>query len=116
MNLDNDLTAPALFQVTLPDSFLSSRRYYEPAMKAFMGKHRPMDQVKLGFDEPMEDEWATFRMTNISPLERVIFPKSRRYFLLDYDTFVPEASSVAQWEKALCVFCKKLIRFFNTFC
>ncbi len=108
MNLDNDLTAPTLFQVTLPDSFLNSRRYYEPAMKAFMGKHRPMDQVKLGFDEPMEDEWATFRMTNISPLERVIFPKSRRYFLLDYDTFVPDGSSVAQWEKALCVFFKKL--------
>ncbi len=108
MNLDPAFTAPSLFQVSIPDSFLVSGAYYKPIMKMVMSKHRPMDNVKLGFDEPQEDEYALFRMTNFSPLEDLIFPKKPGYFLKNCDSYLPNTTERDQWIDALKLFAKKL--------
>lgn len=108
LNLSPSLSAPTLFQVGLPDSFICSRFYYKPVMNSILSKHRPMDWVKLGFDEPQEDEWALFRMTCYSPLEKLIFPNSSKYFLLNNNSFVPENSALTNWKNNLMFFCKKL--------
>ena len=89
MSLDPNLAAPTLFQVAVPDSFLVSYNYYKPIFKTMVGKHRPMDMVKLGMDEPQEDEYAIYRITDCSPLENIVFPKNRNYFLLREGDFMP---------------------------
>src|SRR6056297_3378615 len=109
LNLDKQFVTSNLFQASIPDSFLSSRKSYEPIMGKVLKGTRPMDQVKLGLDEPLEDEYALFRLSGYSPLERLIFPKSKQYFLKLFPGFLPEGGEFDQWKDALVHFYKKLI-------
>jgi omega-hydroxy-beta-dihydromenaquinone-9 sulfotransferase len=112
MNLDEQLVAPTLFQTSIPDGFLTARRYYAPIMKKFLGKFRPFDQMKTGIDEPQEDEFATYRMSTFSPLEQLMFPKSQEYFLLGKDCrFIPEGNKKEKWEKSIILFYRKIAWF-----
>jgi omega-hydroxy-beta-dihydromenaquinone-9 sulfotransferase len=108
MNLDDNLHAPTLFQVAIPDSFLSSYKYYRPLLNKIVEKHRPMDMVRLGMDEPQEDEYAIYRTTCYSPIERLVFPRDSRFFLLERDLFVPQEKQLPDWEKKLTWFFRKL--------
>lgn len=106
LNLDENLVAPTVFHVSLPDSFLVSKKYYQPVMAAMMSAKRPMDNVKLGIDEPQEDEYALFKLTLDSPLKDIIYPKTNSYFLKRYDNFEP--ADREPWQKATKQFCRKL--------
>jgi omega-hydroxy-beta-dihydromenaquinone-9 sulfotransferase len=108
MSLDPNFLAPTLFHVAIPDGCLSSYKVYKPIMKLMVSSHRPMDMVKMGIDEPQEDEYAIFRMTDFSPLERLIFPDSPGYFLLNCDSYLPKGAKRIEWENALLLFFKKL--------
>jgi hypothetical protein len=108
MNLDPNLATPSLFQVAIPDSFLVSHGYYKPIMNALLEKHRPMDMVKLGMDEPQEDEYAIFRITDFSPLERLVFPVKPEYFLNDLDSYLPGNEKLDEWGRNLVNYFSKL--------
>jgi len=108
MSLDPNFTVPTLFNVAIPDSFLSSHKYYKPIMTSLVSKFRPMDKVRLGMDEPQEDEYAVYRITQFSPLERLVFPNNSNYFLLDLPSFLPENSRLADWEQKLVWYFRKL--------
>ena len=105
---DPNLVTSNVFQGSIPDSFLTSRKSYEPIMGRALKGTRPMDQVKLSMDEPLEDEYALFRLCSYSPLERVIFPKSNKYFLNDFPGFLPEGDKLEEWKEAVRYFYKKL--------
>ena len=108
--LDEQFTTCNLFQSSIPDSFLSSRKSYEPIMSKALKGNRPMDQVKLGMDEPQEDEYALFRMSTQSPLEDLVFPKGKDYFLMSYNDFIPKDSKEKEeWKDALILFYKKIM-------
>ena len=109
MSLDSQFHAPSVFQVSLPDSLLFSERYYQPIMEKFMGKTRPMDNMKLSPTEPQEDEYAILKQSACSPLEDLIFPKSKAFFLKDYTDYIPENEKLKkQFIKVFETFCKKL--------
>ena len=108
LSKDPELFAPTLFQVAVPDSFLVSHSYYRPVFKGLMGKHRPMDQVKIGMDEPQEDEYAIYRLTCVSPLKDLVFPSSDHYFLSGSDQFIPAADQIENWTDHISGFYKKL--------
>ncbi len=107
MSLDKELAVPTLFEVAEPDSFLTSYIYYKPVMKAMISKHRPMDNVILGMNEPQEDEYAVYRITDFSPLEKLVFPSEKKYFLSDLDSYLPD-EHLEEWEKSIQFFFKKL--------
>lgn len=106
--LDSNLVTSNVFQGSIPDSFLTSRKSYEPIMGRALKGTRPMDQVKLGMDEPLEDEYALIRLCSYSPLEKLIFPKSKKYFLNELEEFLPEGNKLDEWKNALEYFYKKL--------
>ncbi|MCX6279732.1 MAG: sulfotransferase [Bacteroidetes bacterium] len=108
LNLDINFHAPTLFEVAVPDSFLVSYPYYRPLFKRLIGKHRPMDQVEIGMDEPQEDEYAIYRTTSYSPLERLVFQSSENYFLDNETPFFPPADDLEQWKKEIRDFYRKL--------
>ncbi|MEZ5198903.1 MAG: sulfotransferase [Bacteroidales bacterium] len=108
LSLDNQLSAPTVFQVSIPDSFLVSRKYYEPVMSRMMGTYRPMDKVKIGFDEPQEDEYALIKLAGGSPLEKLIFPDRDDYFLNNYSDFIPKNDHLIEWKREFNHFLKKL--------
>jgi omega-hydroxy-beta-dihydromenaquinone-9 sulfotransferase len=109
LSCDPRFTIPTLLQCCYPTSFVTARRFAEPLMAALVPKHRPMDNVKLGPSEPQEDEDAVFRMTGLSPLERLIFPHGSDYFLHGEVDFVPRRDAdLRRWERAFVYFIKKL--------
>ncbi len=108
LSIDNQLAAPSVFQVSIPDSFLVSEKYYKPVMSRMMGTHRPMDQVSLGFDEPQEDEYALLKLAPDSPLEKLLFPDNDAYFLNGFTDFYPKENHIEEWKDALSHFMKKL--------
>ena len=113
LSIDANFVTSTVFQASLPDSFLSSRKSYEPIMSRMIKGTRPMDQVKLGLDEPLEDEYAIFRLSGFSPLEQIIFPKKGNYFLKNYPGFLPKMEKLGEWKKALILFYKKLLVYNN---
>ncbi len=107
MAQDPGLAAPTLFQVALPENFLVSYRFYKPIFRMLMGSSRPMDNVKIGMDEPQEDEYSIFRLTTRSPLEKLIFPSKKTYFVNDTH-FLPDGDLLDQWKSRLMDFYRKI--------
>jgi omega-hydroxy-beta-dihydromenaquinone-9 sulfotransferase len=108
LNLDSQFTTPTVFQVSVPEGFLVSAKYYKPIMDKVLAKKRPMDNVKLGFSEPQEDEYALLKMTQSSPLEELVFPKTTKYFLNSYYDFLPKKEHRNAWKKSFGGFMKRL--------
>ena len=106
--LDPQFVTSNVFQGSIPDSFLTSRKSYEPIMGRALKGTRPMDHVKLGMDEPLEDEYALFRLSSYSPLEKLVFPNNKEYFLNQFSEFLPQGKKREQWADALRYFYKKL--------
>jgi hypothetical protein len=108
LSLDPGAAASDLFTCCLPSSFLSSRRWVEPVMARFLPPSRPMDAVALGTREPHEDEFATWRLSGVSSLEGLIFPRPGRYFVLAANPLnQPEAERDA-WREAFVLLLRKL--------
>jgi omega-hydroxy-beta-dihydromenaquinone-9 sulfotransferase len=108
MSADPALYAPTLFDVAQPECFLSSYNYFRPVFSLFVDKHRPMDNVRLGMNEPQEDEYAMYRLTGFSPLEKLIFPTSQNYFLDENTAWLPAGQDLIKWEEKLRYFFQKL--------
>ena len=105
---DPHFTTPTLMQCTYPESYISARRSITLVMNFFLAEKRPMDNVRLGLNDPQEDEYVLFRMTGISPIEKLIFPRTSQYFLMDTRHLKLTDSQRIVWEKALIHFTKKL--------
>jgi hypothetical protein len=105
---DPQNTVPTLFQVAVPDSFLVSYPFYNPLISSALGKYRPMDYVEMGINEPQEDEYALFRLTGFSPLEKLILPGEKSYFLATCRNFLPEVASLDTWDRKFIEFYRKL--------
>jgi omega-hydroxy-beta-dihydromenaquinone-9 sulfotransferase len=109
MNLDENLSAPSLFQTAQPNGFKVSYRYYRPLMKMVLGKTRPFDQIKNSMDEPQEDEFGLVRLTGFSPMLGLVFPKNRTFFLNRHSSFLPLADyELSEWKKQTKAFYNKL--------
>jgi hypothetical protein len=108
LSLDPGMTAPNLLQTVIPDHFLTSSKYYIPILKKMTPAKRPMDNVLLGPFEPQEEEFALIRMGSRSPLEGVLFPSGRKYFLEGYPHYVPAGRQGKKWDANLLCFYRKL--------
>ena len=97
-----------MLQCVLPSGFLVAGRYIEPVLRRTLSPTRPMDQVRLAPDEPHEDEFALLRLIEHSPLERLVFPGSARYFLLDEEPRFVRETEIDAWCDALSGFVKKV--------
>lgn len=107
LSCDPQFIAPSLFQVTFPEGFLVSERYFRPIMTRML-KQRPMDNMKLGFDSPQEDEFALFKLTLDSPYEAFIFPDKQGYFFNKKEDFLPSEENKENWKKQFRDYCRKL--------
>ena len=97
------------FQAGFPSTFLILERF-SWLLSPLMDKTRPMDQMKLSFELPQEDEIATNALTaGISPYMQIVimksFEKFKPYFRFG-DDCAPEDRD--QWERSFLFFLKKL--------
>lgn len=108
MSLDSNFTTPQLIQTVIPDHFLFSTKYYLPILQRTIPPTRPMDNVRLSPFEPQEDEFALLRMGCESPVEKLLFPRKKEYFLSTYDEYIPRGKQLEKWKSSLMMFYKKL--------
>jgi hypothetical protein len=106
---DRRLAFPNLFQVMYPHTFLTVEAVQSRLWAFFLPRTRlGLDNVRLAWDAPYEDEFATAILTGLSPYLSPAFPAgSERYDR--YLTF-REASrdEVVAWQQALLEFLRKL--------
>lgn len=105
---DNQFAYPNLFETYNPHTFL----YFLPKIKDRLNRQksesRPMDNVKVRFDSPAEDEFALAISSLCSPLLGWVFPHQRGNFdrFLAFDEV--DKDELKRWEKSLLTFVKKL--------
>ncbi len=106
--VDERFAYPNFYQVLFPHSFLSTEATVKKLFGAFVPKKRPIDNVKLSFDVPYEDEFALCVSTLYSNYTSIAFPRqeneNHRYLTM---RDVP-AEQLQQWRDALTLFLKKL--------
>ena len=114
MSLDNNFSTPTVVKVSVPDSFLVSEKYFRKLMSKVISDTRPMDNVKLGPDEPQEDEYAIVKMVKDSALERIFFRRKKSDFLHELRLFMEEEKLSDKWKKEFKTFAAKLVFDNNT--
>jgi len=108
LSQDHQFAFPNLFEANNPHTFLVKHPFYESRIKHFQSRKRKMDNVHVGLDSPIEEEFAIAIMCLKSPLIGWMFPKRQHYYD-KYLTFenAPEDDK-NKWMKAMDYFLKKL--------
>jgi hypothetical protein len=103
---DLSLAAPTTLLCTSPIAFPLSRVVLQPFMMIIGRGKRPMDNVLIDPRAPQEDEFALLRLTGLSPLIGLAYPRrDGRYFLPSDDTFMLSTDAqTARWKSALTSF------------
>jgi hypothetical protein len=105
---DERFAYPNTYQVSYPNTFLCTEAISSKLGAFLLPPTRPMDNVRVSFQSPNEDEFATCGMTLCSPYVGLVFPRRQGH----YDQFLTfrgvAAGVVARWKAALVFFLKKL--------
>jgi hypothetical protein len=106
--VDDRFAYPNTYQVSYPNTFLCTEALSSKLGAFLLPPTRPMDNVRVSFQSPNEDEFATCGMTLHSPYVGLAFPRRQGH----YDPFLTfrdvAEGAVAQWQTALVFFLKKL--------
>ena len=106
---DPRLSAPSTYACFSPSHFLVSQNVLAPLTQWLLPGHRPQDDVKLGWDQPQEDEFALCNLGVPSPYLQIAFPNDppaevERYLTLRNVS----AKERARWTEALFAFYRAL--------
>lgn len=105
---DERFHTPTTYQCFAANHFLLTE-WWMPKMFAFlMPSKRPMDNVRLGWNEPQEDEFALCSMGLPSPYRRIAFPKTSDEFLDWLDMRNIPADQLQAWQDGFQWFLKRL--------
>jgi len=105
---DPQFATASLYETCYPGSFLSARPFVAPIMKKMVSHTRAMDNVRVGMDEPQEDEYALYRMGAPSPLQELCFTKYTQYFLLNNRIMDLSQKQQKLWKEKFHEFARKL--------
>jgi omega-hydroxy-beta-dihydromenaquinone-9 sulfotransferase len=104
---DDRFAYPNTYQVTFPQTFLTTERINARLLGFFIPKKRLMDNVTFGFAEPQEDEFALAVLIGGFSLGWAFHRRAGFYhrFLTLRET---SAKELAEWKSALTWFLQKL--------
>jgi hypothetical protein len=106
--LDERHNSPNGYQCLEPNHFLLTERLLSRAFAWMMPERRPMDNMKVSFTRPQEDEFALCMMGQPSPYLTIAFPNHppQDQEALDPERLPPRAR--AAWKKAFVGFLRRL--------
>ncbi len=109
LTLDPRHTCADTYACLAPSHFLVSRYLVTWWLQLLMPKCRPMDNVRVGWKQPQEDEWALCLLGLPSPYRTVAFPR-RLPQCPDYlDLQELSAASLGDWDDVLIRFLKSVV-------
>ena len=102
-------TAPTVWQVVFPQSFLLTGRVGPKLLAGLLDDTRSYDNMAQSWHEPAEDEIALAKMTGLSLYVGHMFPDTCAQYekYLDFLEVSPEEK--LQWKKAMTYFVKKIM-------
>lgn len=105
---DPRLICPNLYQILSPHHCLLTEPIITPLTRWMLPKTRPMDNIRVAWDAPQEDETALCNLTAMSPYMMLAYqgqrPKYERFFELQDLT----PAERERWTKAFVTFLKKV--------
>lgn len=108
MICDERFGYPNTYQCLTPHHFLLTERLFTRCFWFLVPSKRPMDNVKVGFDRPQEDEFALCMLGEPSPYLTIAFPnhppQCQEY--LDMESVSREARG--RWQKTLLDFLRSV--------
>jgi hypothetical protein len=99
---------PSILEVAHPQCFILSTKILTPIIEKLLIKKRNCDNVRLTPEEPQEDEFALFRVTTHSPVEKIVFPDKNTFFISPECDFMPSKQHFPVWRKTIETFYSKL--------
>ncbi len=108
LSLGRQFTFPTVFDIYSPHSFLYTAPMLEEKMARAGEQQRPMDRMKIRFNDPGEDEFALAVMTLMSPVLAWVFPESTTYYdrYLTFEDVDPK--EIDYWKEQFLYFLRKL--------
>lgn len=112
---DHNHTFPRMFHSLLPGSFLLPRlSNVFPLIERLLSlETRPMDQVKMGLQEPWEDEFLMMGLTGLSPYARILFPRSLGREIGFHYPDIESEQEIKRWQNTFSRLLKRLTLFQN---
>jgi hypothetical protein len=105
---DDRFTFPTTYQASFPHTFLTTERLSTRLFGFSLPAKRPMDNVKFGFAEPQEDEFALCPMTGRAGPMAWAFPQRAGHYGRYLTLRDASADEVAEWKSALLWLVRKL--------
>src|SRR5207244_11455218 len=99
---------PNSYQVLYPNTFLLTEFVHAPLVGLLMDRKRPMDNVRLGVQEPQEDEWAMPSLIGRSCLLASAFPRQAEFHRRHLTLRGLSDAERAEWNAALLLLVQKL--------
>jgi hypothetical protein len=101
---DGDFVFPTTFECFAPEHFLIT--WPITRLPFLLPERRPMDEMRMDWDRPQEDEFALMSLGERSPYEAIAFPGSPAERHRFYDLAVPKPEEAARWRATLTRFLK----------
>ena len=110
MSCDERFATPTTYQCFAANHFLLTEKWIPKLAWFIMPSRRPMDNVRVGWDAPQEDEFALCAMGIRSPYLRIAFPESgvTHQAWLDLDQLSSE--QLDEWKQGLDLFLRRVTR------
>ena len=106
---DEQFTYPTTYECFSPRHFLLTERLIPWVMSRLLPKRRPMDNMRAGFEQPQEDEFALLSLSAPTIYRRLAFPNQPPPYL-ETLTFEDEQSAVLRrWQKQLIWFYRAVV-------
>ncbi len=106
LSLDERFTYPTTYTCLFPNHFLLTERVVKKLLRGFLPETRPMDNMRLSWDMPQEDEIALALLTGLSPYLDFAFPKFPRMHHRFLDFEGATANEIETFKQAI----KRLVR------
>ncbi len=106
--LDPRHRCPTTFECFVPNHFLLSEKFLKSWTGFLLPRHRPTDNVAMGWDRPQEDEFALCNLGIPSPYLTIAFPNRPPQFQQYYDLEEVGDAERLRWKRALLGFLRQL--------
>jgi len=103
---DERFAFPDTYSCFAPNHFLVSRSLIAPWLRFLLPSLRPMDNMRISWDRPQEDEFALLAMGLPSPYESLAFPNRIRPGLEHFDDGRWPAGTRQRWKDEFLWFLK----------
>ena len=109
LSKDPQLAFSSTYEVMAPHQFLTMGWLWRFLYKLAMPSTRPMDNLKMGADLPLEEEFALSLMCNASMMNGFYFPKRWLFYFRKYVLFEDgDEADISTWKEHFLYFLKKL--------